>query len=81
MTQLLAVQDMLVKDCLNKDTTPTARSLCARGFEALERLKRDMRMQPKPKPVEVQAPGKRGKASAPMFTPPAETPDQPAKAA
>lgn len=72
MTQALQIQDMLVKDCMDENTTATARSLCARAFESLERLKRDMRMQPKPKPVDVAFVRKSRAGSTTRFEEPQE---------
>ncbi|MGO8928292.1 MAG: hypothetical protein ACLQU3_15600 [Limisphaerales bacterium] len=47
------MQDVLAKDALDPETTPSARAQVARAWEVLEERKRILRMKPKPKDIDV----------------------------
>jgi hypothetical protein len=69
------MQRVLLNDALKPETPPRERAQVARAWKELEELKRNMKMKPNPKPVEVQIGGKHGKGAInPMFTPPSEIP-------
>lgn len=53
MTLLLQIQDVLKNEIDSPSKESLAVSSCARMWVEVERLKRDMRMQPKPKPLDV----------------------------
>lgn len=71
MTQLLELQEHLHRDGTNTETSATARALVARAFLELERLKREIKMLPKPKAIDV-VPKHRDKK--PAFTEPIDAP-------
>lgn len=67
-TQAMQVQDLLLneaKDCKGK---PAQLAQVARAWKELEYLKRDIRMKPKPKPVDV-APTVKKSRSVPFHEP------------
>ena len=66
------LQHLLMQDARREDTKPVARSMVARAIKELEALKREIRMKPKPRPVDVSPTGKKPK-SVP-FHEPAEAP-------
>jgi hypothetical protein len=51
--QAVAFQFVLFQDIMNPKTTIKDRCLAARAWEILERLKRDIKMKPRPQPVDV----------------------------
>ena len=51
--QAVAIQFVLFRHCLNDKTNIRDLTLAARAWEVLERLKRDIRMKPKPRDVDV----------------------------
>ena len=53
VSQILKMQDVLAKDALDPETTPSARAQVARAWEVLEERKRILRMKPKPKDIDV----------------------------
>jgi hypothetical protein len=58
----LQMQDVAVHDALNPETTPTARATIIRAWEALERLKREMRGIPPLKAIDSPKWPKRARA-------------------
>ncbi len=53
LSQLVAIQDMLMADILNPETSARERAQCACAWERIEDRKRIHRMKPKPRDVDT----------------------------
>jgi hypothetical protein len=54
-SQTIELQELLIEEARNAKGKPMARAVVARAWKELEYLKRDIKMKPKPKPVDVAA--------------------------
>jgi hypothetical protein len=52
-SQALELQDLLMKDAREAMLKPVSRAIVARAWRELEQLKREIKMKPKPKPIDV----------------------------
>jgi hypothetical protein len=51
--QTIELQELLIEEARNAKGKPMARAVVARAWKELEYLKRDIKMKPKPKPIDV----------------------------
>lgn len=64
------LQRLMMADARKKSTQPVARSMVARAIKELEAMKREIKMLPKPRPIDVQVKSSSRKSSS--FTSPTE---------
>ena len=63
----VAMQKVILADCLNPDTDVKLKPTLARAYKELEELKLRLKMKPAPKPIDVSKNDK--KKSPPMVQP------------
>lgn len=63
----VAMQKVILADCLNPETDPKLKPTLARAYKELEELKLRLRMKPAPKPIDVTKASK--KSDLPSLNP------------